>query len=89
MSDYNNNNINGFSDELNNLSSYDSVNSEQTESDTPNQYSENSYEWNSDKTERATGSEYHYSYVNGNNQNAPHNPNNFDSAYHKGAQQTA
>ena len=89
MSDYNNNNTNGFNDELNNSSSYDSVNSEQTESDTPNQYSENSYEWNSDKTERATGSEYHYSYVNGNNQNAPHNPNNYDSAYHTGAQQTA
>lgn len=41
-------------------------------------YSENSYEWNSEKT---GGDEYHYSYVNGNNVNAAHNPNKYDSIY--------
>ena len=39
--------------------------------------SESSYEWNAeDKTESG---EYHYSYVNGNNSSASHNPNNYDS----------
>ena len=40
---------------------------------------ENSYEWNSDNPYR--GGEYRYSYINGNNQNAAHNPNNYDDAY--------
>lgn len=40
---------------------------------------EGSYEWNADGTEK--GNEYHYSYVNGNNQTAPHNPNNYDNDY--------
>ena len=80
MSDYNNN-VNGLNDELNSTSSYDAVNSDyksEADNDTSKQYSENSYEWNSDKTERTTDSEYHYSYVNGNNHNAPHNPNNYE-----------
>ncbi|MBQ1507768.1 MAG: trypsin-like peptidase domain-containing protein [Ruminococcus sp.] len=38
---------------------------------------EGSYEWNS-----GSGSgEYRHSYVNGNNRNASHNPNNYDSVY--------
>lgn len=41
---------------------------------------ESSYEWNSDSTQNKNG-EYHYSYVNGNNQTASHNPNNYDNAY--------
>lgn len=44
--------------------------------------SESSYEWNGDSTQNS-GSEYHYSYVNGNNQTASHNPNNYDNAYSK------
>ncbi len=40
---------------------------------------ENSYEWNSDNPYRS--GEYRYSYINGNNQNAAHNPNNYDDAY--------
>ena len=40
---------------------------------------ENSYEWNSDNAYR--GGEYRYSYINGNNQNAAHNPNNYNDAY--------
>ena len=41
---------------------------------------ESSYEWNTDKPQ-STDSEYHYSYVNGSNSTAPHNPNNYDNAY--------
>ena len=41
---------------------------------------ESSYEWNTDKAQ-PTDSEYHYSYVNGSNSAAPHNPNNYDNAY--------
>jgi serine protease Do len=39
---------------------------------------ESSYEWNG-ATE--TNGEYRHSYVNGNNSDAPHNPNNYDQAY--------
>lgn len=41
---------------------------------------ESSYEWNGDSTQSRSG-EYHYSYVNGNNQTASHNPNNYENAY--------
>ena len=41
---------------------------------------ESSYEWNTDKPQ-STDSEYHYSFVNGSNSTAPHNPNNYDNAY--------
>lgn len=40
---------------------------------------ESSYEWNADSNRR--DSEYHYSYINGNNSSAAHNPNNYDDAY--------
>ncbi len=41
---------------------------------------ESSYEWNGDPDEKSSG-EYHYSYINGNNSDADHNPNNYDSVY--------
>ena len=41
---------------------------------------ESSYEWNSDSTTRGSG-EYHYSYINGNNRNAAHNPNKYEDEY--------
>ena len=41
---------------------------------------ESSYEWNSDSNSRGSG-EYHYSYINGNNRNAAHNPNNYEDEY--------
>ena len=41
---------------------------------------ESSYEWNA-KNEQQESGEYHYSYINGNNQNAEHNPNNYESGY--------
>ena len=40
---------------------------------------ESSYEWNGDSTPR--DGEYHYSYINGNNRNAVHNPNNYEDEY--------
>lgn len=42
---------------------------------------ESSYEWNSERSSHKTDGEYHYSYINGNNADASHNPNNYDSAY--------
>lgn len=59
---------------------YSSGNSENT---TPqnktNDTAEASYEWNTDKSSaQSTGSEYHYSYVNGNNKDASHNPNRYN-----------
>ena len=44
-------------------------------SEEPKAAPESSYEWN------AAGSEYRYSYINGNNSNAAHNPNNYDNPY--------
>lgn len=41
---------------------------------------ESSYEWNSDSKTRGSG-EYHYSYINGNNRNAAHNPNKYEDEY--------
>lgn len=41
---------------------------------------EHSYEWNGGSTQSTSG-EYHYSYVNGKNQTASHNPNNYENAY--------
>lgn len=41
---------------------------------------ESSYEWNSESGGTA-GSEYSYSYVDGTNSSAPHNPNNYEKAY--------
>lgn len=54
-----------------NTSSYEEINSSDTTA------TEGSYEWN--KT--ASNGEYRHSYVNGNNQTASHNPNNYDNAY--------
>lgn len=43
--------------------------------------SESSYEWNGKSSNNVSSGEYHYSYINGNNENAAHNPNNYDNAY--------
>lgn len=51
---------------------YEDISSESAEPET-----EGSYEWNADSV--SSDSEYHYSYVNGNNRSAAHNPNNYDS----------
>ena len=50
---------------------------------------EASYEWNTEKTDSRTGgSEYHYSYVNGNNRDASHNPNRYNSQNGYSSQQS-
>ena len=45
----------------------------------PEAQEEGSYEWNAEPKEENT--EYHYSYINGNNANAEHNPNNYNDNY--------
>lgn len=85
MSDYfkdeNNFSQNNTNDENQNFGeNVSSVDSTKSASD----YAEGSYEWNGGSNAQSSGSsngEYHYSYVNGNNQTAPHNPNNYDNAY--------
>ncbi|MEE1219982.1 MAG: trypsin-like peptidase domain-containing protein [Ruminococcus sp.] len=70
MSDnFDNNNI---------YSSNDNVNS--TPANTEDK-TEASYEWNSENRQSTNNGEYRYSYVNGNNKNASHNPNNYETAY--------
>lgn len=51
---------------------------------------EGSYEWNSGAETRnnTVNSEYRYSYVNGNNESAPHNPNNYDNPYSSSSAET-
>ncbi|MCD8025618.1 MAG: trypsin-like peptidase domain-containing protein [Clostridiales bacterium] len=51
----------------------------QFEAESTPQNKESSYEWNAGGS--SSSGEYHYSYVNGNNENAAHNPNNYDNAY--------
>lgn len=42
---------------------------------------ESSYEWNTNSTSSVNSGEYRHSYINGNNENAAHNPNRYESAY--------
>lgn len=84
MSDYYNNN-NHFENgdnplENQNTGSNDVYSSSDISSDESKQ-TESSYEWNSNSLQNNSSGEYHYSYVNGNNENASHNPNNYENAY--------
>lgn len=72
-SDYSSNEVS--SDSFENIQSSSDINSAGQEVTS----AEGSYEWNSGSQQ--SGSEYHYSYVNGNNETASHNPNNYESAY--------
>lgn len=60
-------------------------NNDENKVNQPNQTSadntENSYEWNGTEENKSDGGEYHYSYINGHNENASHNPNNYDNVY--------
>lgn len=84
MSDYYNNmnNFNGGDNppEKQNTNSNDIFSSSDT-TDSEAKATESSYEWNSNSSQSNSNGEYHYSYVNGNNENASHNPNNYESAY--------
>lgn len=77
--EYNTNSSENTGTSSDNTKSEDVFSSSDAQSNTDVQ-SESSYEWNGDGTQNSS-SEYHYSYVNGNNQTASHNPNNYDSAY--------
>lgn len=84
MSDYYNN-MNDFNGgdnppEKQNTNSNDIFSSSDT-TDFESKATESSYEWNSNSSQSNSNGEYHYSYVNGNNENASHNPNNYESAY--------
>lgn len=76
--DYNVNNNSSGNEEYNEYNNYGG--SEYPASENPNTYQaqESSYEWNS---EASADGEYRHSYVNGNNSDAPHNPNNYEQAY--------
>lgn len=72
----------------NNSYNYENRNSSETPYSTNKpmntEQNESSYEWNSDAAHRNNPSnEYHYSYINGNNSNAEHNPNNYENVYSK------
>lgn len=84
MSDYYNN-MNDFNGgdnppEKQNTNSNDIFSSSES-TDSESKATESSYEWNSNSSQSSSNGEYHYSYVNGNNENASHNPNNYESAY--------
>lgn len=84
MSDYYNN-MNDFNGgdnppEKQNTNSNDIFSNSDT-TDSESKATESSYEWNSNSSQSNSNGEYHYSYVNGNNENASHNPNNYESAY--------
>lgn len=84
MSDYYNN-MNDFNGgdnppEKQNINSNDIFSNSDT-TDFESKETESSYEWNSNSSQSNSNGEYHYSYVNGNNENASHNPNNYESAY--------
>ena len=84
MSDYYNN-MNDFNGgdnppEKQNINSNDIFSSSDS-TDSESKATESSYEWNSNSSQSNSNGEYHYSYVNGNNENASHNPNNYESAY--------
>ena len=84
MSDYYNN-MNDFNGgdnppEKQNINSNDIFSNSDT-TDSEAKATESSYEWNSNSSQSNSNGEYHYSYVNGNNENASHNPNNYESAY--------
>lgn len=70
---------------IDNTNSYDDISSSSTSENSENSQNGGSYEWNTDTCASSdnAASEYHYSYVNGQNQNANHNPNNYDEPYTK------
>lgn len=65
--------------EFNDIYSGNAENTPESNTDIPQKNAEASYEWNSDKSDNKSDStEYHYSYVNGNNKDASHNPNRYN-----------
>lgn len=84
FTDENHNSTDSYTDNSEKIySSSDSVSSdtEVTSESASETSTESSYEWNANSDKATSSGEYHYSYVNGNNINASHNPNNYENAY--------
>lgn len=76
--------------EFNDIYSGNAENTPESNTDIPQKNAEASYEWNSDKSDNKSDStEYHYSYVNGNNKDASHNPNRFNEPTQYSSQNTS
>lgn len=76
-----------------NTNEFDDIYSENSDNNTPTENvsdnKEASYEWNSEKSDsKSNVGEYHYSYVNGNNKDASHNPNRYQDETHYSSQQS-
>lgn len=76
--------------EFNDIYSGNAENTPESNTDIPHKNAEASYEWNSDKSDNKSDStEYHYSYVNGNNKDASHNPNRYNEPTQYSSQNTS
>lgn len=76
--------------EFNDIYSGNAENTPENNTDIPQKNAEASYEWNSDKSDNKSDStEYHYSYVNGNNKDASHNPNRYNEPTQYSSQNTS
>lgn len=76
--------------EFNDIYSGNAENTPESNTDIPQKNAEASYEWNSDKSDNKSDStEYHYSYVNGNNKDASHNPNRYNETTQYSSQNTS
>lgn len=76
--------------EFNDIYSGNAENTPESNTDIPQKNAEASYEWNSDKSDNKSDStEYHYSYVNGNNKDASHNPNRYNEPTQYSLQNTS
>lgn len=76
--------------EFNDIYSGNAENTPESNTDIPQKNAEDSYEWNSDKSDNKSDStEYHYSYVNGNNKDASHNPNRYNEPTQYSSQNTS
>lgn len=76
--------------EFNDIYSGNAENTPESNTDIPQKNAEVSYEWNSDKSDNKSDStEYHYSYVNGNNKDASHNPNRYNEPTQYSSQNTS
>lgn len=76
--------------EFNDIYSSNAENTPESNTDIPQKNAEASYEWNSDKSDNKSDStEYHYSYVNGNNKDASHNPNRYNEPTQYSSQNTS
>lgn len=76
--------------EFNDIYSDNAENTPESNTDIPQKNAEASYEWNADKSDNKSDStEYHYSYVNGNNKDASHNPNRYNEPTQYSSQNTS